>query len=233
MRRLAPISCWEVHPLSVSWSERRYENFNRPIRVPSHFFAALLFAFNVAPAQSFPICHFELAEAVASKGFVVASIPRLGITEGTRLPFDTLGSAEYQRDLQFVLSELSSDDFIDSSRVNFITWSFEGVPALEVAQRLEATQLFLSFDSSLGYNYVRQLIRDTTTFFSSTERFPLIHFTGVELNFGKDLQLLEDRSTGSDIEISKSVDIPHGAFTALASLTIPILVGREPDDRYL
>ncbi len=180
-----------------------------------------------------PVIQFELAEYVASRGFVVASIPRLGKKQGERLPFDPSGNTEYARDLSYTIDYLSSLQFIDTDELSFITWSFDGVPALELAMKNKATNLFISLDASIGYSYGAGLLRDSISFYQNDISFPLVHFTGRNMDYGKTFTMLDSLSKSTNsITIDKSADMPHASFTSLSSMTIPNMVGEKPNQTY-
>lgn len=168
-----------------------------------------------------PIYHADLAETIAQNGFVVASFPRLGMKAGERLPFSREGGEEYRKDLEFVISSLSQLEFIDKTQLAFIAWSFEGVPALEAACANSATKLFVSLDSSIGYQYGNDLLTDSTAIYEQEIIFPLFHYTSSSMDHGKDLGLLNELQTNSDkVEIDNTVELPHAKFTSMGSTTV-------------
>ena len=168
-----------------------------------------------------PIYHADLAETIARNGFVIASFPRLGMKAGERLPFSQEGGQEYREDLEFIVSSLSRLEFIDKTQLAFIAWSFEGVPALETACANENTKLFISLDSSIGYQYGNDLLTDSTAIYEQEIVFPLFHYTSSSMNHGKDLGLLNELQTNSDkVEIDNTVELPHAKFTSMGSTTV-------------
>ncbi|MCP4458309.1 MAG: hypothetical protein GY816_09855 [Cytophagales bacterium] len=180
-----------------------------------------------------PISQFELAEYIASKGFVVASFPRLGKKQGERLPFDPSGNTEYAKDLSYTLDYLSSLEFVDTDQLSFITWSFEGVPTLELAMKNKATNIFISLDASIGYDYGTGLLKDSTSFYQNDISFPLVHFTGRNMDYGKSFTILDSLSKSTNsITIDQSADLPHANFTSLRSMTIPSMVGEKSNQTY-
>ncbi len=168
-----------------------------------------------------PIYHIELAEKIAKNGFVVASIPRLGITQGERLPFNQQGSAEYKSDLEFVISSLSEYEFVDEHQISFISWSFEGVPSLETALSNPSTNLFFSLDSSIGYEYGNSILSDSAAIHRLRIEFPLLHFTNSSIDFGKDLSILKElQLNNTNVEIDESIELSHLEFTSIGSITV-------------
>ena len=180
-----------------------------------------------------PQYNLELAESIAIQGYIVASISRLGIENGQRMPFDANGSEEYQKDLEFVIDYLSTNKAVDAGNIHFVVWSFEGVPAFEYAKGNKNVKGFISLDSSLGYGYGRDLITDKAKFFEAPPNFPLIHFTGPSKDFGKDLSLLEAlEKVSTNMEINKDYALSHGQFTSIASITCALVQSREMDPVY-
>ena len=174
-----------------------------------------------------PIYHADLAERLAREGYIVASFPRLGKKEGERLAFSSEGGAEFRKDLDFVISSLNDFAWTEEKRLSFVCWSFEGVPAWESAVSNKNTRLFVSFDSSLGYEYGRDLISDSTAFSGGNASFPLLHFTSSSMDFGKDLSLLQEMQNHSkQISVTDSIEMTHAQFTSIASVTLN-QIGKE------
>ncbi len=168
-----------------------------------------------------PIYHTYLAEMIAKNGFIVASIPRLGIKEGERLPFNQQGSAEFRNDLEFIISSLSQFNFVDKTKLSLIAWSFEGIPVLETALSNHSTNLFISFDSSIGYEYGNDLITDSAAVYGQRTEFPLLHFTSSSMDYGKDLELLDKlKILNNNVNVNNTFELTHSEFTAISSIAI-------------
>jgi hypothetical protein len=178
-----------------------------------------------------PIYHTYLAERIASKGFVVASIPRQGKNKGERLSFDKEGSKEFKADLNCVISELSKTPFVDSAQLSFISWSFEGVPTFEIAKQNKNTVLFISLDSSIGYDYGETMVEDSVAFFQDTP-FQFYHFTGSEIIHGKNFNLLDKLNRDSYEPINQWFNLEHADFTSLSSITKNELRNQETSPTY-
>ncbi len=181
-----------------------------------------------------PIYNTELAEKLTNKGFIVASFPRLGKQKGSRLKFDQEGSKEFQEDLKSVVDYLSKLPFVDSTQLSFITWSFEGVPSFEYAKTNNNVKLFLSFDSSLGYDYGKDLLNTKEKTAIQKIGFPLIHYTSSQNDHGKDLSLLHLLTkSNSQVQINQNFELSHGDFTSIQSISIPKLKSENSNPEYL
>ncbi len=181
-----------------------------------------------------PIYNTELAEKLANKGFVVASFPRLGKHKGDRLGFNQEGSAEFKEDLKSVVGYLSKLPFVDSTQLAFITWSFEGLPCFEYAKTDNNVKLFLSFDSSLGYDYGKGLSNKEEKTIIQKIGFPLIHYTSSQNDHGKDLSLLNSLTTsGNRVQINRDFELSHGEFTSIQSISISKLKSESSNPEYL
>lgn len=181
-----------------------------------------------------PIYHIELAEKLASKGYVVASFPRLGKQKGERLSFDTQGSAEFQEDIKAVVHYLSKKPYIDTTHLSFVTWSFEGIPCLEYAQSNAHVKLFLSFDSSIGYDYGGNLLKNKKFAFEQNMNFPVIHYTSSKIEHGKNFDFLNTlEKQKNPIQINKNIELSHGEFTSILSIDIAKLKMGVKNSNYL
>ncbi len=165
-----------------------------------------------------PIYFTALAEQFAMSGYRVVSVPRAGMKKGERLPFSKEGVEEYRKDLNTILDHVEHEGLVDMDHISFVSWSFEGLPTLQVALERNATG-FVSLDSSLGYEYGIGLISNKTL---RKLPFKLIHYTGKATDHGKDLHFLED---DPDIQIISEFDLEHGDFTSLSAVTIPEMIG--------
>ncbi len=174
-----------------------------------------------------PIYFVELAEKLAQAGFAVLSVSRSGIKKGERLPFTAKGVEEYKQDLVATLSYLQNKKLADTSNISFLSWSFEGVPTLQLAEELGANH-FISLDSSIGYGYGIDLLEGLVDKFEWN--FSVIHYTGSSMDYGKDLRLL-NRFTNK-INISRTFDFNHAQFTSLQSMTLPKIAGSIPNIEY-
>ncbi|MBO6522475.1 MAG: dienelactone hydrolase family protein [Balneolaceae bacterium] len=174
-----------------------------------------------------PIYFSSLAEQIAKAGFSVLSVPRTGIRKGERLPFQPEGVQEYKLDLLAALEHLKPEKLIDTLDISFISWSFEGVPTLELAVELN-TKSYLSLDSSIGYEYGEALLSDSVL---NDIAFPVIHYTGRESGFGKSLELIG--RFGHHINIVTDYNLTHGEFTSLRSATAPELKNEESSSIYM
>lgn len=172
-----------------------------------------------------PIYFVTLAEQLGLAGFNVVCVPRAGMKKGERLPFSREGVEEYREDMNTVLDYLDQEGLTDMNNLSFISWSFEGVPSLEVALERK-TDIFISLDSSIGYAYGMSLLPAKSI---KELPFKLLHYTGSGMDYGKDLNLLE---SNSDIRIIKKFDLVHSDFTSLKSIIIPKLGGEASPDLY-
>lgn len=171
-----------------------------------------------------PLYHLELAELIASSGFLVIALPRLGLVQNERLPYDVNGATEYTKDLDFVLSDMKSRKLLSDSAVSFIAWGYEGVPAYEYAKKRGGIRIFISLDASLGYAYGGDLVIDTNAFYNPSASFPLIHHSGSIMDFGKSFAMLDKlKNNGNEVVIEIIKDLPHANFTSLRSATFAIL----------
>lgn len=174
-----------------------------------------------------PIYFVGLAEKLTQAGFAVLSVSRSGIKQGERLSFTMEGVAEYKQDLTTTLTYLQTEKLVDTSIASYISWSFEGVPTLQLAMEKGARH-FISLDSSIGYGYGKDLLEGIINTFEWD--FPVIHYTGSSMDYGKDLELLTRFS--EEIRIARFFDFSHAQFTSLQSITLPEISESSPIKEY-
>ena len=75
-----------------------------------------------------------LWERLASRGFVVAAFPSVGI-DGADLPDDEAGLETMTRDVEMVIAHLAREPHADRTRLAAVGFSFGGAAALEAASR--------------------------------------------------------------------------------------------------
>lgn len=187
----------------------------------------------VIVAGGLPEYHLYLIEQIASKGFVVASIPRLGFSLSERLPFDADGATLVKEDLTHLVTELTKLEFVDASQLFWVAWSYEGIPSLMAATEFENTRAVISLDASLGYSYGPSLLPDSVSFAATKFSFPIVHITGLTMDHGKSFSLLHSLSKHSLVKIITIPKMSHAQFTSLKSAVIPSFSGRGPYTAYL
>lgn len=177
-----------------------------------------------------PLYFLDLAESLAKLGYLVLSLARKGIEKGKRLPFNRAGVQEYKEDLAYVIKYLKDEGVVQEDSIAFVSWSFEGIPTLDLAKTHKAT-LFISLDSALGYDYGIELLEELESV--ALLNTPIIHFTSQDLGFGKDLSIVRDwASKHKHVAVNQEYDLSHGNFTSLGAVAIPKLTQKTPRKDY-
>lgn len=206
-------------------------SFNTYLRTETHFTrqSSSQIALNptVILSGAHPIYFAELAEILAHSGFTVISVPRSGIQKGGRLPFNTMGVEEYANDLSAVISHLESSGILQTKSLSFISWSFEGAPTLKLAAKYGAK--LISLDSSIGYSYGISLFNENELVKPGLQ---LLHYTGKEMSFGRDLGVIRNADS-PELIINQQFDWAHSDFTSLASTSIPQMNSGSMKSDYL
>jgi|GEM_PF-264683 len=173
-----------------------------------------------------PLYFLDLAERLAKAGYLVLSLARKGIEKGQRLPLNKAGVQEYKEDLGYVIEYLKDAGVVQEHSLAFVSWSFEGIPTLDLAKTHKA-KVFISLDSALGYEYGIKLMEEPESAISITT--PIIHFTSQDLGFGKDLSLVHEwESKHKHVSVNQDYDFTHGNFTSLGAVAIPRLTQEPP-----
>lgn len=120
----------------------------------------------------------DLAEQLAQRGIVVATLPSFGSAVGKGLTFDSVGIATQVADLEHAVMHVSSLPFVDPSRITLGGWSVGGLAALLVAsRRADSIAAVLSLDGAVGYEYGVSLARQAGLQMGCFSR-PLLHLSG-------------------------------------------------------
>jgi dienelactone hydrolase len=175
----------------------------------------------------------RLAEALAARGFVVASIGSFGHADGRRLAFDSAGIATQLADLEHALRPLRQLPYVDSTRVSIGGWSVGGLSALLAASRnARSVRAYLSIDGGAAYSYGIGL---AGKFGFDAECFatPFLHLTGTRpgrFRVAKSREIYEGLP-GSHAFWGSVIGLNHADFTSYGGLRSPLFRGRPSRER--
>jgi dienelactone hydrolase len=183
----------------------------------------LLAGFPSGRGMEFP----SISEAVASHGYVVASIGGLEPRPVSR--YDAATVEEMRSAIRAALAHLAVDDGVDFRRIALGAWSVGGAPAALHAMNDSRVRAFVSFDSALRYAYGDELIRSAPDFLPQNYSGALLSFTpGVDNPVPKANRVALESAQTRQVTID---NLSHGGFVDLYGM-IPALTSAEERETF-
>lgn len=185
-----------------------------PASLPEGRLSAVVIANGLNASASL---HVPLAGALASAGFVVATVSTGSVVNGTPLPFDAAGMAIQADDLRAVVDSVMRLPFVRPDRVVLAAWSVGGVAALQLARTDGRVAALLSLDSGIGYEYGASALADSILAPSPVrEPLRLLHLRGDRAGRFvvpmSDSLLQRVSSTGATVEVDTIAGLAHRHF---------------------
>lgn len=119
-----------------------------------------------------------LCEYLASHGYVVIAHTALGLQKGERWPFDMRGIETQMRDLNFILNYAYRLPNVDAGKLALASWSVGGVSQALLQMQNTEVDAILSLDAATGYEYGRDLLRQSPWFDLKRMSVPYLHMHG-------------------------------------------------------
>ncbi len=124
--------------------------------------------------------HFtEMAELLASSGYVVAALPSVGTKEGEPCGYDVECLKLQQDDMAFAIQQLPSIANVDASKIGLIGWSFSGLAVAYLQTKNPRVKVVVSLDSATGYQYGKNIFDQTEDFDFTKTTVPFLHLHGL------------------------------------------------------
>lgn len=147
-----------------------------------------------------PVLHVALAEYLASYGFVVVSVPTIGM-DTREMRFDGASLEANSRDLLFALQHVGKWPTVDAGQVAAIGYSFGSGTALLAAMRDPRVTTVISIDGAIGFSDRVELFRGSPHFAASRACVRLLHLN-VENEPRNDLSLIGELSCSARTIVS-------------------------------
>lgn len=119
-----------------------------------------------------------LCEYLASHGYVAIAHTALGLQKGERWPFDMRGIETQMRDLNFILNYAHRLPNVDADKLALASWSVGGVAQALLQMQNTDVDAILSLDAATGYEYGRDLLRQSPWFDLKKMNVPYLHMHG-------------------------------------------------------
>jgi dienelactone hydrolase len=164
-----------------------------------------------------------LWEQLASRGWIVAAFPSVGI-DGSDLPDDDAGLETMTRDVETVIAHLGREPNVDLARVAAAGFSFGGAAALEAASRNRRIGAVVGLDPSFIARRHTDRVRRAPLFAPARVAVPLLELHRADTTV--DLGVVESltRSARWSVEFT---GIDHVDFNSYSTLLQPLLVRRS------
>ena len=119
-----------------------------------------------------------LCEYLASHGYVAIAHTALGLQKGERWPFDMRGIETQMRDLNFILNYAYRLPNVDADKLALASWSAGGVAQALLQMQNTEVDALLSLDAATGYEYGRDLMKQSPWFDLKKMNVPYLHMHG-------------------------------------------------------
>ncbi|KAA0226055.1 hypothetical protein EDS67_21055 [candidate division KSB1 bacterium] len=119
-----------------------------------------------------------LCEYLASHGYVAIAHTALGLQKGERWPFDMRGIETQLRDLNSILNYAHRLPNVDAGKLALASWSVGGVAQALLQMQNADVDAILSLDAATGYEYGRDLLRQSPWFDLKKMTVPYLHMHG-------------------------------------------------------
>jgi hypothetical protein len=155
-----------------------------------------------------------LCEYLASHGYVAVALTALPLKKGERWPFNASGIDAQMRDLEFVTNYACRLPFVDADKLALASWSVGGVTQALLQMRNSDIEALISFDAATGYEYGRDLLKQSIFFDFKKMNVPYIHMHGegpVRYNVPKNFEYYDSLSVG-DAYLLNFKQLGHADF---------------------
>lgn len=176
-----------------------------------------------------------LAEYLASRGYVVATVPQVG-TRSTRLilGINPIDLETQSRDLEFAMTILNELPYVDASRLATVGYSMGGVVALQIASRNPNVDAVIGLDPSYRAARFVPLVLASSYFSPRALRAPILSLqSGNAAEAGAQDSTVLDSLRFADRYVGQVGKAMHGDFSDFAMLAplFPVNVqGRTAED---
>jgi tetratricopeptide (TPR) repeat protein len=141
----------------------------------------------IAPSTGLasPVSNAILSEYLATRGFVVASSPAIGLST-KQLGFDPLGTMTQMQDLQFIIAKLRTDPAVDPDKLALVGFSFGGLPTSLIAMHNPEVDALVSLETAAANKYGYSVLFQNPLYEPRLLTAPFLHFTAMETNEASD-----------------------------------------------
>lgn len=170
-----------------------------------------------------------LCEYLASHGYVAIAHTALGLTQGERWPFDMRGIETQMRDLMFIINHAHGFPYADMNKLAFASWSVGGVAQALLQMQNSEIDALLSLDAATGYEYGRDLLRQSPWFDLKKMNVPYLHMHGElppRYNVPKNFEYYDSLSV-ADAYLLSFKKLLHSDFISSYGVALHTLVKSE------
>jgi pimeloyl-ACP methyl ester carboxylesterase len=173
----------------------------------------------------------ELAEYLASHGYVVATVPQLGPSDADL----TLGSAPAEialhvRDMEVAADVLRRQPGLDATRLAVIGHSAGGIAALDFAMQHPETQAVVGLDGSYGFRGGARIVKRLPGYAPGRIAGSILDLRRANGVQGADLDLSAlDDAVAADRYLVTFPHMFHGDFTEFGTIGLKLAIPMPPN----
>jgi pimeloyl-ACP methyl ester carboxylesterase len=172
----------------------------------------------------------ELAEFLASHGYVVAVVPQLGASEADLANGSSPGEiALHVCDMEVAADALRREAGVDMTKVAVIGHSAGGIAALDFAMRHPETEAVVGLDGSYGFSGGERIFRRVPGYAPRDVRASILDLRRANGVQGADLDLSAIfEATSADRYVVTFAHMFHGDFTEFAPIGLKLSLPMPP-----
>jgi dienelactone hydrolase len=155
-----------------------------------------------------------LCEYLASHGYVAVALTALPLKKGERWPFDASGIDAQIRDLEFAINYAYRLPLVDTDKLALASWSVGGVTQALLQMRNSDVDALISLDAATGYEYGRDLLKQSIFLDFKKMNMPYLHAHGegpVRYNVPKNFEYYDSLSV-ADAYLLTFKQLGHADF---------------------
>lgn len=164
-----------------------------------------------------PVENFAMYEFLASKGFVVVTIPAFGFNS-RRMEFDSLDFQAQVLDQKFVFNFVNKYfDNVDKDKQAYMGFSYGSITSLFTAMSNPKVKAVVSLDGSIGYKDRKSSIENFFMYDPKKFTIPLLHLNTDKYNQRNNLDLIDSLRSMNKYVVTFS-NLTHIDFTSFGLL---------------
>jgi hypothetical protein len=170
-----------------------------------------------------------LCEYLASHGYVAVALTALPLKKGEPWPFDASGIDAQMRDLEFVINYAYRLPFVDADKLALACWSVGGVTQALLQMRNSDVDALISLDAATGYEYGRDLLKQSIFLDFKKMNVPFLHAHGegpVRYNVPKNFEYYDSLSV-ADAYLLSFKQLAHADFLPRYGIVLNTILKTE------
>lgn len=118
------------------------------------------------------------AEFLASHGYVSVCYQSLPEKEDSNFEFTLRGVEPHIRDMEFIMGYMKRQPYVLYDHMGLVAWSVGGVAQALLQMRNGEADVMISLDGATGYEYGKNMLKESIFFSRKSFTIPYVHVTG-------------------------------------------------------